>query len=81
MLSFVEHRSGSVDLNRYSPIDKRDGVVSERCRVVHGGGRGQYKDHERPPLWATRGAPEFPFYAASLNAGNPVSQVCCGVLS
>jgi hypothetical protein len=32
-------RSGSVDLNRLTPIDKCCGVGLKRCRVVHGGGR------------------------------------------
>ena len=32
-------RSGSVDLNKLTPIDKCHGVGLKRCRVVHGGGR------------------------------------------
>lgn len=32
-------RSGSVDLNRHTPIDKCHGAGLKRCRVVHGGGR------------------------------------------
>ncbi len=32
-------RSGSVDLNKLTPIDKCHGVGLKGCRVVHGGGR------------------------------------------
>ena len=34
-----EQRSGSVDLNKLTPIDKCHGVGLKGCRVVHGGGR------------------------------------------
>lgn len=33
------NRSGSVDLNKLTPIDKCHGVGLKGCRVVHGGGR------------------------------------------
>ena len=32
-------RSGLVDLNKLTPIDKCHGAGLKRCRVVHGGGR------------------------------------------
>ena len=36
---FLALRSGSVDLNKLTPIDKCHGVGLKGCRVVHGGGR------------------------------------------
>ena len=35
----TEDRTGSVDLNKLTPIDKCHGVGLKGCRVVHGGGR------------------------------------------
>jgi hypothetical protein len=39
-----QYRSGSVHLNSFSPIDKCDGVVSERHRITHAGNSGRADD-------------------------------------
>ncbi len=39
-------RSGSVDLNRLTPIDKCEGARLNRCRVVHGCGRRLRRTHD-----------------------------------
>lgn len=72
-------RSGSIDLNRLTPIDKCHGVGLKGCRVVHGGGRRlATNDRRGGQLGAHR---RFSFYAASRKGCKFDSQTCSGVLS
>ena len=72
-------RSGPVDLNKLTPIDKCHGAGEEDVQSCPR--RWASLVDERPTRWSTRGAPEISFYAASFNGGKLESQTCSGVSS
>ena len=76
-------RSGSVDLNRYTPIDKCHGAGLKRCRVVHGGGRrlatndrrgGQLGAHRRFHLNGHYISQDYPEHLRRIRFKDPQTQ-------